>query len=165
MLKTRSLLMLLAIPAALVSLTLVGSAHAQGPDCGFCNEWYDEDLEEDVHSFGFEGALFECDGPGSAGCHYFSPYYGLCSDYHDPGSPCQVEPEAIEALLASVASNDAAGLVAVVSEHSSRILVNDQTGSIDVLSCDGAEQRTLPLADPLLQEVKRMMSGETHGDS
>ena len=157
MLKARSRLVLLIVPVALLTLTLVGSAHAQA-ECDECQDWYSEYYESWLHAFDGFGATFQCDGPGSAGCHP-DPYFDICADYHDPGSGCQVEPEAIEALLASVASNDAAGLVAVVSEHSSRILVNDQTGSIDVLSCDGAEQRTLPLADPLLQEVKRMMSG------
>lgn len=157
--KRRYLLLLAIVPATLLALTRVGQAEAQ--DCGFCQDWFDDDEEEWKHQFNFEGALFECGGGGSAGCHLFSWYYDLCSQYHESGASCVETVEAVAALRAAARSNDAAQLATAIGRYPSRVFLNDRASSLDVFSCQGAREGSLHLTEPLFRELTRLMNGST----
>lgn len=138
---------LVAAAFVVVGAAFAGDASAQ--QCGVCHDQYEGEVQRWKHAFG-SGAVFMCDGPGSAGCHG-DWYWGLCSNYHNPGDECFPYDDEADALFATAIEDaDAIQVAGLLRDYGGFSKLDVAGGEILLLNCQGDIVKKLSVADHFL---------------
>lgn len=153
--RERTRFLLLCSLTAILAIVVPMAAIAQ-EECGECDE--DDDPEFGLlHAF-VGGPQFQCDGPGSAGCHEEWWYDGACSQYHDPGWPTCFPQDEVVAAADALAESSVEAVSAIISRRPEAFVVDLKAGTVDILGCNGASVMSVGVSADVARGVAAIQS-------
>lgn len=110
--------------------------------CGRCQD------SENAHRFIDPGAFFQCDGPGSVGCHS-AWYTNWCNDHHND---CDLDDEDLEELAHAVETGNSELIEEVVAGVGGDLILDPAMGTLNLYCAEGLIAR-LRVTSAVAREV------------